>query len=238
VDKKGLLPDWKKSSSYVQSLLLSLSSCRSELGPQLQGLHIRKDYACFFGDTEGADWFSSRLIVNPDFVPKHQCRTSEVVSILTLMRELEPGLADLVVRENGHTHINILFDEGKLFFNKIPIDKLATGHVAIIKIFQEIVAGYGGWTSMVDDSADLGNVEGLVFIDEIESHLHPRWQYEIIPLLKRFFPKTTFFIATHSPTVISSTGQGEGYELRREGDNVTAEKLGNLQGLWIRKDYM
>ncbi|RLC21948.1 MAG: hypothetical protein DRI57_01155 [Deltaproteobacteria bacterium] len=178
-------------------------------------------------DTEIADWFNSRLIINPKFVPQHQNRAAEVVSLLMLIQELEPDLEDLIVRKNSETNIDILFDEGRLLFNKIPIDKLATGYVAIIKIFQEIVAGYGGWTGLADTSADLSDVEGIVFIDEIESHLHPRWQYKIIPLLKRFFPKTIFYIATHSPAIVAATDHGEAYELKRQGNNVTAKKLGN-----------
>ena len=56
---------------------------------------------------------------------------------------------------------------------------------------------------------------------------HPKWQYKFIPLLKEFFPKTTFYIATHSPVIISTTDEGEAYELIRDGANVTAKKLGN-----------
>lgn len=179
------------------------------------------------GETEIADWFSSRLIINPNFVLQHQNKMSEIVNLLILIQELEPALQNLVVKKNGQTNVDILFNEGELLFNKIPIDKLATGYVAIIKIFQEIIAGYGGWTGLIDPSADLSNVEGLVFIDEIDSHLHLKWQYRIIPLLKTFFPKTTFYIATHSPAIVSATEQGEAYELKRQGNNVTAEKLGN-----------
>jgi len=195
----------------------------------LEAFNRSFDYMCgkSLEDTEIADWFSSRLIVNPDFVPQHQNRGSEVANLLMLIQELEPSLEELLVKKNGQTKVDILFNEGELLFNKIPIDKLATGYVAIIKIFQEIVAAYGGWTGLFDHSADLSSVEGIVFIDEIESHLHPRWQYRIIPLLKKYFPKTTFYIATHSPIVVSSTDQGEAYELKREGNTVTAKKLGN-----------
>ena len=45
--------------------------------------------------------------------------------------------------------------------------------------------------------------EGIVLIDEIELHLHPRWQRDIIPALKRTFPNCQFIVTTHSPQVIS-----------------------------------
>ena len=41
-------------------------------------------------------------------------------------------------------------------------------------------------------------------IDEIDMHLHPRWQWKILGALQATFPKVQFIIATHSPIVISS----------------------------------
>ncbi|AFY54522.1 putative ATP-binding protein involved in virulence [Rivularia sp. PCC 7116] len=45
--------------------------------------------------------------------------------------------------------------------------------------------------------------DGIVLIDEIELHLHPRWQRDIIPALKKTFPNCQFIVTTHSPQVIS-----------------------------------
>jgi len=44
---------------------------------------------------------------------------------------------------------------------------------------------------------------GVVLIDEIELHLHPKWQRAIIPNLAKTFPNCQFIITTHSPQVIS-----------------------------------
>jgi hypothetical protein len=40
-----------------------------------------------------------------------------------------------------------------------------------------------------------------VLIDEIEAHLHPKWQWEIPDWLKVHFPKIQFIVSTHSPLV-------------------------------------
>lgn len=45
--------------------------------------------------------------------------------------------------------------------------------------------------------------EGIVLIDEIELHLHPSWQREIIPKLEKTFSNCQFIVSTHSPLVIS-----------------------------------
>ncbi|KJU84190.1 ATPase AAA [Candidatus Magnetobacterium bavaricum] len=48
------------------------------------------------------------------------------------------------------------------------------------------------------------NIQGIVLIDEIETHLHVSLQKEILPLLTSFFPKIQFIVTTHSPFVLSS----------------------------------
>lgn len=51
--------------------------------------------------------------------------------------------------------------------------------------------------------------DGIVLIDEIELHLHPRWQRQIIPALRNTFPNIQFIITTHSPQVLSEIKQNE-----------------------------
>ncbi len=46
--------------------------------------------------------------------------------------------------------------------------------------------------------------EAMVLIDEIDLHLHPKWQQWLVPDLLRTFPGAKFIIATHSAHVIST----------------------------------
>ena len=178
---------------------------------------------------EIADWFASRLIINPSFVAKNQNREQEAVTVLQLIDRLEPGLNMVTQNESGGLSLNLIFSEGQLLINNIPLDKLSTGYISIIKIFQEIVAGYSGWTNEVK----LNEVDGIVFIDEIEPHLHISWQTKIIGVLREFFPNTTFFISTHSPLVLSGLKNGEGYELVRTGDFVKTKAIDNIENYFL-----
>lgn len=62
----------------------------------------------------------------------------------------------------------------------------------------------------VDSNADasalspLQYTPGIVLIDEIDLHLHPRWQRVIIPKLREHFPRVQFVVTTHSPFVMQS----------------------------------
>jgi predicted ATP-binding protein involved in virulence len=48
------------------------------------------------------------------------------------------------------------------------------------------------------------NLQGVVLIDEIETHLHVDLQKKILPFLSDFFPNIQFIITTHSPFVLQS----------------------------------
>jgi predicted ATP-binding protein involved in virulence len=50
----------------------------------------------------------------------------------------------------------------------------------------------------------LKNTSGVVIIDELDIHLHPAWQRNIVPALKQAFPKIQFIAASHSPQIIGS----------------------------------
>lgn len=45
---------------------------------------------------------------------------------------------------------------------------------------------------------------GILLIDEIELHLHPKWQQTVIPSLRSAFPNTQLIITTHSPAVLTT----------------------------------
>ena len=49
----------------------------------------------------------------------------------------------------------------------------------------------------------------MVLIDELDLHLHPKWQRRIIEDLRRTFPKIQFVATTHSPCLIQSLRSGE-----------------------------
>ena len=50
---------------------------------------------------------------------------------------------------------------------------------------------------------------GVVLIDEVELHLHPQWQREVVEKLRLTFPRIQFILTTHSPFVMQSVHSGE-----------------------------
>ena len=83
-----------------------------------------------------------------------------------------------------------------------PLYELSTGYKALLSMIMELAYR----AVLLNPDADKNDDKqiGIVIIDEIDAHLHPKWQWRIIDALTKCFPMVQFIIATHSPIVISS----------------------------------
>lgn len=85
--------------------------------------------------------------------------------------------------------------------HKDSIYNLSTGYRAILSMIMELAYRASVLNPTMQDFSAL---EGVVLIDEIDAHLHPKWQWKILDAIRQVFPRVQFIIATHSPIVISS----------------------------------
>jgi len=184
------------------------------------------------------NWFVSRVILNQELLSIDSQTSNEVLVLLKLIEKLDPSLK--LILDDGK--LNLKYEEGKLFMDSVPFDKLSTGFISVIKIFQEILESYSGWHSVsmnpFDDTSvyfDITQTDGIVFIDEIEPHLHLSWQTKIIKILREFFPNTTFYISTHSPLVLAGLKEGEAYELYKdeEANLVKTKKIEKIENYFL-----
>jgi hypothetical protein len=63
----------------------------------------------------------------------------------------------------------------------------------------------------------------VVLVDEIDLHLHPAWQRQLIGYLTERFPNTQFIVTAHSPLVVQSATDANIVVLKREGDHVVID---------------
>ena len=98
--------------------------------------------------------------------------------------------------------------------NTIVLEKAIPGRSPTVLRFDQLSDGEKTLLGMVGDLASLLSIlnpglpdpllgGGVVLIDEIELHLHPRWQREVVDRLRQTFPNVQFVLTTHSPQVIS-----------------------------------
>ena len=78
------------------------------------------------------------------------------------------------------------------------------------------------------------DIEGIVLIDELETHLHIELQKKILPFLIEFFPNIQFIVTTHSPFVLNSIEDAVVYDLEK---NIRLENLSNFSYEGIVEGY-
>ncbi|WP_328814362.1 AAA family ATPase [Pelistega ratti] len=157
-------------------------------------------------DTHLEEWIIQRAQSANPYQSKEDNRQVELTSLSTLLHQIDERISADFLEVSGDNRVFIQI-EGQ----KRELSTLSSGFTSLLKIIQSIIAGYSYFTNEVQ----IAHVRGIVLIDEIESHLHHKWQVNIIPLLKVLFPNTIFFLTTHSSLVISQLKQGEAYRLQR-----------------------
>ena len=81
-------------------------------------------------------------------------------------------------------------------------------------------ASWGDIANRYKTSESAFDIPCIILLDEIETHLHPSWQWKVLPAFQKMFPKAQIFVATHSPFVIASLNKGMIHRLRRGPDGV------------------
>ncbi|MDO4226339.1 AAA family ATPase [Neisseria sp.] len=161
-------------------------------------------------DTNIEEWIIQRAQSANPYQVKEDNRKVEIDTLLDLLNRIDKRIDKDFLEISGSNRVFIKVED-----KKTELSDLSSGFTSILKIIQSIIAGYSYFTNEVQ----IANVRGVVLIDEIESHLHNEWQVKIVPLLKKLFPNTTFFITTHSSLVISQLEQGEAYRLQRSKED-------------------
>lgn len=91
-------------------------------------------------------------------------------------------------------------------------NQLSDGYSAIIDIIADLILKM----QSPDSLTRFYEKEGIVLIDEIETHLHLELQRLILPMLTRVFPNIQFIVTTHSPFVLSSIENAVAFDLEKK----------------------
>lgn len=179
---------------------------------------MAKDFSSLGMSSSIESWFVTIAQSANVYQKSRDNRQSEIETVLSLMHQVDSAVDPSYLQISG---------EGRVFIKVDGIEKdlthLSSGYASLLKMFQTIVSGYGYFTNEIN----LSRVNGYVLIDEIDNHLHLKWQISIIPLLKKVLPNTTFIITSHSPVVVNLLKEGEAYLLGRDEDKVVrSKKLG------------
>lgn len=109
--------------------------------------------------------------------------------------------------------------------DSLDMDQLSSGERALLSIVADIAISlidanpqtpydYDPENYSREANTPLKYGTGIVLIDEIDLHLHPRWQRRVVPKLLEIFPNVQFVVTTHSPLVLSSIDRKHGIVLK------------------------
>lgn len=137
----------------------------------------------------------------------------EVASkIKTWFKELEENLkmlfedSTLKLEFNSKLQTFFIKQEHKEAYR---FQQLSSGYSSILAVYAHLV------TTVQLTEITPNEIKGVVFIDEIDSHLHVSLQRKIFAFLDQSFPKIQFIVTTHSPFVVSSVNDAVIYDLSK-----------------------
>ena len=144
-----------------------------------------RGFFAWFRDREDAE--NERIRDEADYVDRDLQAVRAAVEGFTQFTDLrirrKPSLR-MTVKKN-ETELNVL--------------QLSDGEKCLLALVGDLARRLSLLNTDKDNPLD---GEGVVLIDEIDLHLHPKWQRSVVASLERTFPNCQFIITTHSPQVV------------------------------------
>ena len=143
---------------------------------------------------EREDIENERMVDNFSSGSNTQCNDSELAVVKQALEAFLPDFKDWRIRRSP------LRMEVHKSGQALDIKQLSDGEKNLVAMVGDLARRLA---IANDGRADALSGSGIALIDEIELHLHPAWQRDILPRLMDTFPNVQFFITTHSPLVLA-----------------------------------
>lgn len=89
---------------------------------------------------------------------------------------------------------------------ELSLEKLSSGNLFLLEHLLLLLCKMYSISVLRNTSPEeITNTPGVLLIDEIETHMHPKWQKKIVGIIRHFFPNLQIILTTHSPFVVAST---------------------------------
>lgn len=157
------------------------------------------------------------------FIAQGRGETQQAENFRRSVKKLEKAISDIIQKdiqfhlEYNPYGVSIKVNQEQLDFNQLP-----DGLKSIISWLSDLVMRMDRvkW----ENDTPVFERNFILFLDEIEVHMHPAWQRKILPVVQRLFPNAQIFISTHSPFVVGSVDGAWIHKLvKPNGDSKLAE---------------
>lgn len=144
------------------------------------------------------EWIRNESFANTQLAERGQPRRPALDAVFAAVLRATPGVMALHY-DIGWDDLRVAFDDGR----EVSWDQLSDGYHGFLSLVSDIARR----SVALNDHLGAGApalAQGVVLIDELDLHLHPRWQREVLGGLRRAFPALQFVVTTHSPQVLAS----------------------------------
>lgn len=147
-------------------------------------------------------WYENR--VNEIKFPAYQESIRTNTAFLSAVREA----TRIVLEPTGWSNLDWDFELGNLVAEhvqngRLPLSSLSDGVRNMLALVADVARRCASLNPQLDADSDR-KTPGVLLIDEVDMHLHPRWQQLVMDLLCKAFPALQIIATTHSPHVLST----------------------------------
>lgn len=159
---------------------------------------------------------SEEYLLQLDYDAKSKNNNNEQINKVKklILKVLPKGIKDIRVQETGHLQKEVQVETP---FGWVAITELGLGYKTTIAWLVDFA------TKMIyyhEKSSTPFEEPAILVLDEIDLHMHPAWQREIIDNLTNIFPKTQFIVTAHSPLIAQSALEANLVLLKRKKDYI------------------
>lgn len=167
----------------------------------------------WFREREDLENENRRYIDDPVKPEGYQFPDAQLEAVRRALHEFMPGFSGLTVRRNP------LRMEVEKNGKKLLVNQLSDGEKCLMAMVGDLARRLAIANPVRDNPLE---GDGVVLIDEIDLHLHPKWQRLVVPNLLRVFPNCQFLITTHSPHVVTHVHPENLFLLQMTDDGLEA----------------
>jgi energy-coupling factor transporter ATP-binding protein EcfA2 len=230
-EQRGSYPEWANAVCCGYGALRRSAEASVEAGVSSHSA------ASLFSDDaaliSGSEW-----LLRADYAAKNTPTDDRALvrrdKIRAALIDLLPDVSDIRVagfdEETPRPRIDV-----QTHYGWVPMRALSLGYRSMIAWVVDLASRM---FEAYPDSADPLTEPAIALVDEIDLHLHPRWQREITAHLDRLFPNVQFIVTAHSPLVVQGAGVTNVAVLRRVGDHVEILNDPEVEGLLERQQEL
>lgn len=196
------------------------ASRRLSAGKKRPRLRSRGSYASLFVNAplrNAEEW-----LLQEDYAAAKEARPDgparrRLDRLTELLTSLLPEVSDVRVGESRGYGPGVDF---RTPYGWVPLAGLSLGYQSLVAWMVDLASAmFDRYSKHANPLAE----PAIVLVDEIDLHLHPKWQRDLMRFLTERFPNTQFIATAHSPLVVQAAADANIVLLRRDNDHVVIE---------------